>query len=352
MGDGSLSQDEIDALLQGADDIISPSAPAPTFAAPSGAGFLSPMEQNTLRDVLNSVAGIVAPTLAGYLGGKNLVISNAYVETKTAEALRYDFVGQFVQVSMGYTGTVSGNHLVLFSLPDAGTISSLMMGSETGAPPAEMTDAHLSTIQEFTNQLLSSMATQMSSRLGGGIGTTPASISMVRDPSDLRVSPGDAVKITYDITIEGILNSRFYHIMDASVASGLSRGSGPSQSFGGGPQARYQQQEQVGISPVKFPPLDEGLTTGVVGDISLLLDVPMTLTVELGRTTRLVQEILGLGEGSIIELDKLAGEPVDLLVNGKLIAKGEVVVIDENFGVRVTDIVSPDERLINFRSNS
>jgi flagellar motor switch protein FliN/FliY len=87
----------------------------------------------------------------------------------------------------------------------------------------------------------------------------------------------------------------------------------------------------------------------MVGDISLLLDVPMTLTVELGRTTRLVQEILGLGEGSIIELDKLAGEPVDLLVNGKLIAKGEVVVIDENFGVRVTDIVSPDERLTSLR---
>ncbi len=71
----------------------------------------------------------------------------------------------------------------------------------------------------------------------------------------------------------------------------------------------------------------------------------MTLTVELGRTRQFVKDILGFGEGSIIELDKLAGEPVDLLVNGKLIAKGEVVVIDENFGVRVTDIVSPAERL-------
>jgi flagellar motor switch protein FliN/FliY len=71
----------------------------------------------------------------------------------------------------------------------------------------------------------------------------------------------------------------------------------------------------------------------------------MALTVELGRTKMYIKDILGLGEGSIIELDKLAGEPVDLLVNGKLIAKGEVVVIDENFGVRVTDIVSPTDRL-------
>ena len=71
----------------------------------------------------------------------------------------------------------------------------------------------------------------------------------------------------------------------------------------------------------------------------------MSLTVELGRTKMYIKDILGLGEGSIIELDKLAGEPVDLLVNGKLIAKGEVVVIDENFGVRVTDIVSPTDRI-------
>ncbi|ANN64019.1 flagellar motor switch protein FliN [Brachyspira hyodysenteriae] len=74
-------------------------------------------------------------------------------------------------------------------------------------------------------------------------------------------------------------------------------------------------------------------------NIGLLMDVTINVTVELGRARLSIREILGLGEGSIIELQKLAGEPVDLLVNGKLIAKGEVVVIDECFGVRVTDIV-------------
>jgi flagellar motor switch protein FliN/FliY len=81
------------------------------------------------------------------------------------------------------------------------------------------------------------------------------------------------------------------------------------------------------------------------GNISLIMDVYMEMTVELGRTRKLIKEILGMGEGTIIELDKLAGEPVDILVNHKLIAKGEVVVIDENFGVRVTEIVSPMERM-------
>ena len=81
------------------------------------------------------------------------------------------------------------------------------------------------------------------------------------------------------------------------------------------------------------------------GNISLLLDVPLKLTVELGRTTRTVKEILALAPGSVVELDKLSGEAVDILVNEKLIAKGEVVVIDENFGVRITEILDPDVRL-------
>ncbi|CRH76153.1 Flagellar motor switch protein FliN [Chlamydia trachomatis] len=80
-------------------------------------------------------------------------------------------------------------------------------------------------------------------------------------------------------------------------------------------------------------------------NLSMLMDIPLQVTVELGRTKRSVKDILELSSGSIIELDKLAGEPVDILVNSRLIAKGEVVVIDENFGVRVTDIMSQSERL-------
>ena len=88
-----------------------------------------------------------------------------------------------------------------------------------------------------------------------------------------------------------------------------------------------------------------GSTKPAGGNINLLMDVPLRLTVELGRTTKLVKEILALAPGSVVELDKLAGEAVDILVNEKLIAKGEVVVIDENFGVRITEIINPEERL-------
>jgi len=342
MGDGSLSQDEIDALLQGADDMVSPAGPAHVTGAGAVSGALLPAEQNNLREVVNSAIVAVAPSLAGYLGGKNFVITNATVEVKSQDAVRSDFPAQYVQVAMDYNGSLNGKNLIIFNYSDAGSISSLMMGDETGIAPADLTEAHQSTIQEFTNQLLSSMATQFGNKLGGVINATPAQLSLVNSASELQLPFGELVKVTYEFSIEGVVTSRFFHIMDLSIASSLSRGGGsPAHQA-----APAQHTGSVGISPVKFPPLDEGISTAV-GDISLLLDVPMTLTVELGRTKKLVQEILGLGEGSIIELDKLAGEPVDLLVNGKLIAKGEVVVIDENFGVRVTDIVSPDERLMS-----
>jgi flagellar motor switch protein FliN/FliY len=99
------------------------------------------------------------------------------------------------------------------------------------------------------------------------------------------------------------------------------------------------------VQAVQFPNLMPRPTAQEQGNIGLIMDVFMEMTVELGRTRKLIKDILGMGEGTIIELDKLAGEPVDILVNHKLIAKGEVVVIDENFGVRVTEIVSPMERM-------
>ncbi len=99
------------------------------------------------------------------------------------------------------------------------------------------------------------------------------------------------------------------------------------------------------VQSLQFPNLAAGVGNGEQGNIGLIMDVFMEMTVELGRTKRSIKDILGMGEGTIIELDKLAGEPVDILVNHKQIAKGEVVVIDENFGVRVTEILSPMERV-------
>ncbi|KEO82941.1 flagellar motor switch phosphatase FliY [Tumebacillus flagellatus] len=104
-------------------------------------------------------------------------------------------------------------------------------------------------------------------------------------------------------------------------------------------------QPNVNVQAAQFQSFETSEMTGSQGNLDLLLDIPLSITVELGRTKKLIRDILELVPGSIVQLDKLAGDPVDIMVNNKLVAKGEVVVIDENFGVRVTDIISPAERV-------
>ncbi len=107
----------------------------------------------------------------------------------------------------------------------------------------------------------------------------------------------------------------------------------------------YQHTEPVNVQQANFQSFDDERIVLEKNNISLIMDVPLQITVELGRTQKLIKDILEFNPGSIIELDRLAGEPVDIIVNGKPIAKGEVVVIDESFGVRVTDIIHPSKRL-------
>ena len=110
-----------------------------------------------------------------------------------------------------------------------------------------------------------------------------------------------------------------------------------------------QHNEENEVKKAKFQPFGEkdGPTPEGHSNIGLLMDVPLPVSVELGRTTMTIRNILDLGAGSVVEVNRVAGEPVDILVNGKLVAKGEVVVIDENFGVRIVDMVSPEERLMD-----
>lgn len=104
-------------------------------------------------------------------------------------------------------------------------------------------------------------------------------------------------------------------------------------------------EKQMDTELPKFEELSEDKKPGTARDIDFLLDVPLEVTVELGRARMLIKDLLQLGQGSVVELEKLAGEPMEILVNNRLIARGEVVVVNEKFGVRLTDIVSPVERI-------
>lgn len=103
--------------------------------------------------------------------------------------------------------------------------------------------------------------------------------------------------------------------------------------------------EQENVKPADFDNLKEGAVTPSDNKLDMILDIPVTVSVELGRTKMLINDLLQLGQGSVVEMEKMAGEPMEILVNDRLIARGEVVVVNEKFGVRLTDIVSPMERI-------
>lgn len=349
MGDGSLSQEEIDALLMGTDDMAAPAGKGGGAAVSDGGG-MSPTERELLADAFND-AMQVAGAQAGAMVGKNVQITNAQVDEISPAQIAGEMPkgGVIAEVAMGATHTA-----LVYPKDLARRIAQTMMGGTDDG--GDINDAHLSTLSELSQSIISSIANGLSAKFNDSLSPSMPEMKIFNSPADAPQFMGGIVKVSYNIAIEGMPGSRITHYLDGAAAGRWAksiRGSSAPQNasfdmdFGAGAGGGGGMGGGgVSVNPVNFPSLQQsGGSAQLPPNLELLLDVQMALTVELGRTKKYVKEILSLGEGSIIELDKLAGEPVDLLVNGKLIARGEVVVIDENFGVRVTDIVGPAERV-------
>jgi flagellar motor switch protein FliN/FliY len=110
-------------------------------------------------------------------------------------------------------------------------------------------------------------------------------------------------------------------------------------------QVDHASSQATAASDQVFKPLDSSASSGTMRDLEMIMDIPVKLTVELGRTRITIKQLLELAQGSVIELDGLAGEPMDILINGYLIAQGEVVVVDDKYGIRITEIITPSERV-------
>ena len=321
-----------------------------------------------------------------------LVNTSVSMDQPKVRALRGDqLVGevdqQMVQISLNYSSGVPGEHLYLLGTDAAIAIAGPMMGQTD----IELDDAAVNALQEAVSQIHGPVSTAIGERASQTVMTAAPEGKQV-DKDSLDLPSGMFIAVDYPLTVEGrqytlheVFSSDIVQsVVPAQAASGGQPASRPQQQqqqaapqggapaggqqdqglagmmggqqgggqdpmagMFGGPASGTQMGGNPGVQSVQFPNLQGGGASGEQGNISLLMDVYMEMTVELGRTRKLIKEILGMGEGTIIELDKLAGEPVDILVNHKLIAKGEVVVIDENFGVRVTEIVSPMERVNN-----
>jgi flagellar motor switch protein FliN/FliY len=366
MSDGSLSQDEIDALLQGTDTIEVESAGGPA-ASP-----LSEAERATLQEMLRGVTESQGSNLS-ILTGKSVTIGDPAVRVRTPTDLAADAPEELVDVRVDLTDGLRGEHSYLLSRESAAAIASLMMGQKG----VELDEASLSAVAEAITQITGTMATALGNQVGRLIKTAPPDLRRAKR-AQVRLPSGEVcVSVEYPLAVEGVAPSRLIEVFSLSLATeilqlaggaaaaapqattaaagarGGSRAAAPAaaagmqQTFGqafGGPSLD-SAMAPPNVQPVQFANLQPAAATSEQGNIGLLMDVFMEMTVELGRTRRPIKWILGIGEGTIIELDKLAGEAVDILVNHKLIAKGEVVVIDENFGVRVTEIVSQIDRM-------
>ncbi|AEM74516.1 flagellar motor switch phosphatase FliY [Caldicellulosiruptor acetigenus] len=371
-----LSQDEIDALLRG----MSETSSSPT---------ISDQDKDVLGEIGNISMGTAATTLSILLNQK-VNITTPIVSILKWEELPKEFPVPYVAIKVVYKEGLDGVNLLILKKEDVEIIADLMMGG-TGQIEftEELTELQLSAIQEAMNQMVGSASTSLSSMLNLKIDINPPEafvIDFAQNAEEMIPElkrADEIVKVAFRMTIGDLIDSQIMQLIPVDFAKQLvdamlkntlgtpaqievsaqkqqeaakeevpkQPSSQSTKTQKAAPQPFYtppkkeQPQQVYNVSPVQFESFDEEEERRYPENIELILDVPLEITVELGRTQKLVREILEFSTGSIIELEKLAGEPVDILVNGKVIAKGEVVVIDENFGVRITDIVNPSNRL-------
>jgi flagellar motor switch protein FliN/FliY len=284
-------------------------------------------------------------------------------------------------VKADFSSGFPGEHMFLIPEATAKSIASLMNKEEN----IELDEMAMSVLGEVISQLVGTQITSLTDKTGNKsiASVSPEAANVAKAVAALP--GGEFPAAMYQLDLGDGAPNQFWEVYGSGAAADISRalsggaaaaaapgmggmmpnmgapamampnmggGMGMSNMGGsmampnmGGMMPNMGMGGQTNVQPVQFPSLMPHITQQETGNIGLIMDVYMEMTVELGRTRKLIKEILGMGEGTIIELDKLAGEPVDILVNHKLIAKGEVVVIDENFGVRVTEIVSPMERM-------
>ncbi|HHY23907.1 MAG TPA: flagellar motor switch phosphatase FliY [Clostridiaceae bacterium] len=389
--ENSLSQAEIDALLKGipTSDISNIADNSDNTIATNDELELSLDEIDTLGEIGNISIGTSATTLFTLLGHK-VLITTPNVTVTTWEQLAEEYTLPYVAVRVEYISGLEGTNLLILKEDDVKIITDLMMGGNGTISEGELTDFHLSAISEAMNQMVGSAATSMSSMFNKRIEISPPKSFMIKFGSTKTykdfISNKKVIKISFKMIVDDLIDSEIMQLLPITFAKsmvndlvsisnknlvGIQDNSNSEQDNNSKnrpymatdnvkknysvvaenqyesnykEQEQEQEQEQVNVQPVHFLPLEEE-KTDERHNISLVEDIPLQVTVELGKTKKLIKDILKFNYGTIIELDKLAGEPVDILINGKNIAKGEVVVIDDSFGVRITDIVHPSKRI-------
>lgn len=389
MSDGSISQEEIDALLKNGDN-------TQNAGASSNEESLTTQEMDTIGEVSNICMGTAATALFS-LVNKKVEISTPVVSLATWKNIIDEYEKPCVLIKIIYTKGLNGSNELVLKESDVRVITDLMMGGTGENVEGELTDIHLSAISEAMNQMMGASATSISSMLSKTVDISPPTSTLIRletveDASELNeFLNGTFVKIEFRLQIGDLVDSKIMQLYPISLVKQMctdvantmeadTNASTPKEELhevGQVPQSEMQMgsletesqerndimannqssqqmnnmgqpnqgnmapREQVNVQSANFAAFQNGNPViPLQENIDLIKNVPLEVTVELGRTLKSIQEILDFAPGTIIELNKIAGEPIDVLVNGKYVAKGEVVVIEESFGIRITEILT------------
>jgi len=399
--DEMLSQDEINALINGMDLSNNENAESDTSVDESQ---LSADAKDAIGEIANISMGTSATTLYSLVNMK-VEITTPMVTMANWKTVVAEYERPCVFVQIRYTSGLDGSNIMILKEQDVKVITDLMMGGDGSNTEGELEEFHLSAISEAMNQMMGAAATSLSTMMGKTIDISPPQTSIL-DLNDIADGGqiddflgGDFVKIAFRMQIGDLVESSIMQLYPLEFANSLyetfitSKGGGkaseaapepaPAQTAataGGmpdmgqgnpqmnmGPSAGMQMNSmpnmqygmpQMGvpmmgmngamgmpmmnmnIQPAQFQSFntDAGAMAGAE-NIGLIRDVFLDVTVELGRTKKSIAEILDFAPGTIIDLDRIAGEPVDVLVNGKFVARGEVMVMEESFCIRVTEII-------------
>lgn len=387
--DGMLSQEEINALLGG---LSEESTSSDTMVDEE----LTAEEKDVLGEISNICMGTAATTLYSLVNQK-VVISTPKVSCCTWDDLSKEYGLPCVFINIAYVEGVQGNNLLILMEDDVKIITDLMMGGDGTNLVDVLSELHLSAICEAMNQMMGSAATSMSSMLNRKIDISPPEAERLELGTDqlgsiMEQFEGKSfVKVSLKMEIGELVDSNIMQLYPVDFAkelysvfsSSINSTSEPESKvaepasqpapqptvppvqpapqappqmaapqmqpmmgqpqmppYGQMPYGYGMPMQDVNVQPVQFQSFTSAVNPITQQEnIDLIMDVPLEVTVELGRTKKSIKEILEFSPGTIVELDKIAGEPIDVLVNGKMVAKGEVVVIEESFGIRITDIV-------------
>ncbi|NPV60521.1 MAG: flagellar motor switch phosphatase FliY [Actinobacteria bacterium] len=374
MADESLSQEEIDRLLRksqggGEGGIAEEDAAAPEAAAPDAAPgvsipdvseVLSVDQADTLGEFYNIAMGKAATVLSSILG-RAVDITTPVVSVETWKSLRDKHPVPSLLVMIEYTQGLEGTNVLVVTQRDANIIANIMDEEEADLDQP-LDEYRQGVVGEAMNQMIGGAVVSIAEMLGREVTISPPNLfllDMKEDTPDVN-SPfdeGPLVQIAFSFEVEELVHSEMLQVMSLDFAKSLADEVMEEEEEATVP-ASGARSEEHGSSPVEsgleeaaeppvqvkraeFQPVrgDNGDGSHEDENLEIIMDIEVEVTVELGRTRMKIKDVLALGEGSVVELDKLVGEPMDIYANDKLIARGEVVVIEEDFGVRITEIV-------------